>query len=458
MSAINRIATRRRVLRGIMGGSTVTVALPFLDCFLNSTGTALAATGQALPVVFGNWYWGCGLTSGRWEPAMTGKFSGPLSPEIASLEPYRDKLNIYSGMKVYLDGKPTRPHTSGRQACQSGHVPSGEGDGEHESLDSLISGVVGRRTRFRSLEVACTGNPRNSVSRRSTKVMNLSEGDPVSLYARVFGPEFVDPNAVDFKPDPRVMAERSALSAVKDERQALMKDIGATDRARLDEYFTSLRELETRLDIELSKPAPLESCSVPDAVASFAIDNRGYSGVEIDSVIERNKLFSKSLAHAVACDQTRVFNVSFSDSQSSLRKAGDTTTHHILTHGEAIDETLGYQPRATWFFTPIIEGFANMAQELAGISEGDGTLLDRSLVFASSESGLAKIHGLENLPMFTLGGAGGRINTGLHLQPKGDAVTRVGLTLQQVMGVSTSSWGTGSMKTSKVFTEVLAQA
>lgn len=456
MSAVNRIATRRRVLRGMMGGSAVTVALPFLDGFLNSSGTALAATGQALPVVFGNWYWGCGLTPGRWEPAMTGKFSGPLPPEIAALEPYREQLNIYSGMKVYLDGKPPRPHTSGRQACQSGHVPSGEGDGERASVDSLISEVVGQRTRFRSLEATATGNPRNSVSRRSATVMNPSEGDPAQLYARVFGPEFVDPNAADFKPDPRVMAERSALSAVKGERQALMKELGASDKARLDEYFTSLRELEGRLDIELSKPAPLESCTVPDEVASFELDKRSYSGVEIDSVIERNILFSKILAHAVACDQTRVFNMSFSDSQSSLRKAGDTATHHILTHEEAIDEELGYQPRATWFFTPIIEGFATMAKELASISEGDGTLLDRSLVFASSESGLAKIHGIENLPMFTLGGAGGRIKTGIHLRPKGDAVTRVGLTLQQVMGVSTSSWGTGSMKTSKAFNEILA--
>ncbi|MBD25982.1 MAG: hypothetical protein CMG46_13435 [Candidatus Marinimicrobia bacterium] len=455
MSAVNKMASRRRVLRGMMGGSAVTVALPFLDCFLNSKGTALAATGKALPVVFGNWYWGCGLTPGRWEPAMTGKFSGPLPPEIAALEPFRDKLNIYSGMKVYLDGKPPRPHTSGRQACQSGHVPHGEGDGEHQSVDSIISGVVGKRTRFRSLEVASTGNPKDSVSRRSSTVMNPSEGDPAALYARVFGPEFVDPNAADFEPDPLIMAERSALSVVKDERQALMRDLGATDRARLDEYFTSLRELEGRLDIELSKPAPLESCTTPDQVASFEIDNRGYSGVEIDSVIERNKLFSRLLAHAVACDQTRVFNVSFSDSQSSLRHAGDTTTHHILTHEEAIDEELGYQPRATSFFGPIIEGFALMAQELANIREGEGTLLDRSLVLASSESGLAKIHGVENLPLFTLGGAGGRIRTGMHLQPKGDAVTRVGLTLQQVMGVSTSSWGTGSMETTKAFNEVI---
>jgi len=456
MSVVNRLASRRRVLRGVMNGGAVTVALPFLDCFLNSNGTALAATGKDLPVVFGNWYWGCGLTPGRWEPAMVGKIEGDLPPEIATLEPFRDKLNVYSGMKVYLDGKPPRPHTSGRQACQSGHVIAGDGDGEMESVDSIISGVVGRRTRFRSLEVAGTGNPRDSVSRRSATVLNPSEADPAKLYSRVFGPEFVDPNAANFKPDPRTVAERSALTAVKEERDALMKDLGASDRQRLDEYFTSLRELEGRLDIELSKPAPLEACSVPEQVASFETSEKFYSGVEIDAVIERNKLFSRLLAHAVACDQTRVFNVSFNDSQSSLRKAGDTTTHHILTHEEAIDEEVGYQPRATWFFSPIIEGLATMAQELENIREGDGTLLDRTLMMASSETGFAKFHGTENLPLLSLGRAGGRIKTGIHVQAKGDAVTRVGLTMQQVMGVSTSSWGTGSMQTSKTISEILA--
>jgi hypothetical protein len=456
MSAVKTLATRRRVLRGMMNGTAVTVALPFLDCFLNSNGTALAATGQSLPVVFGNWYWGCGLTPGRWEPEMEGKITGQLPPELVPLEPFKDKLNVFSGLKVYLDGKPPLPHTCGRQACQSGHVVGGAGDYERESIDSIISGAIGQRTRFRSLEVAATGNPRDSVSRRSATVLNSSEGDPARLYARVFGPEFVDPNVADFKPDPMIMAERSALTAVMEERQALMKSLGTSDRARLDEYFTSLRELEGRLDVELSRPAPLAACSVPDEAASFDLHNKSYSGVEIDSVIERNKIFSEILAHAVACDQTRVFNVSFNDSQSSLRKAGDTTTHHILTHEESVDETVGYQPRATWFFVPIIEGLATMTQALANIREGDGTLLDRTLMYASSETGWAKIHGVENLPMLTLGGAGGRIKTGLHVQARGDSVTRVGLTLQQVMGVSTSSWGTESMQTSKSISEILA--
>ena len=64
---------RRRVLRGMLGGSAVTVGLPFLNCFLNTHGTALA-DGAQLPVSFATWFWGCGLNPGRWEPAQVGKF------------------------------------------------------------------------------------------------------------------------------------------------------------------------------------------------------------------------------------------------------------------------------------------------------------------------------------------------------------------------------------------------
>ncbi|MBY0510708.1 MAG: DUF1552 domain-containing protein [Rhodospirillaceae bacterium] len=454
MSASERIATRRRVLKGMMGGAAVTVGLPLLDCFLNTNGTAMAATGASVPNVFGTWFWGCGLTPGRWEPSKVGA-NFDIKPEIAPLEPYKKHLNVYSGMKAYLDGKPPRPHSSGRQAAFSGDVPA---DGkELASIDSLISDVIGGRTRFRSLEVACTGNPRDTVSRRSATVANSSEGSAARFYARVFGPEFKDPNSADFKPDPRALAEKSALTAVKEERIALMNQLGASDKQRLDEYFTSLRELEKRLELELVKPAPVAACSTPKDPGKTAGENgKYYSGVDIDGVIENNKLFSQIMAYALACDQTRVFNISFSDAQSSLRKAGDTTTHHILTHEEAIDEKLGYQPRATWFTTVIMAGLAETVKHLASIREGDKTLLDRTLLFASSDGGFAKIHSTENIPMFTVGGAGGRIKTGMHIQAKGDAVTRVGLTLQQVMGVSASSWGTMSMQTSKPFSEIIA--
>jgi len=88
---------RRRILKGMLGGSAVTVALPLLDCFLNTNGTAFAS-GQALPVCFGTWFWGLGFNPGRWEPATAGKIT-EFGPELAGLTPYKDKVNVYSGTK-----------------------------------------------------------------------------------------------------------------------------------------------------------------------------------------------------------------------------------------------------------------------------------------------------------------------------------------------------------------------
>ena len=159
---------------------------------------------------------------------------------------------------------------------------------EAPSVDTIIADAIGTRTRFRSLEVSCTGDPLHSQSRRSASAINPGEVSPVALYTRIFGPDFADPNAATFTPDPRIMAKRSALSVVAEERRDFMADLGAADKARMDEYFTALRELEAQLALELEKPAPLEACSKPaepgalpaglvidDIVGSFASANAG---------------------------------------------------------------------------------------------------------------------------------------------------------------------------------------
>src|SRR5262249_41477142 len=148
-----------------------------------------------------------------------------------------------------------------------------------------------------------------------------------------------------------------------------------------------------------------------------------------------HRLFAKILAHALACDQTRVVNVAFADPTSSLRRIGGTQSHHEHTHEEPVDAALGYQVEMTKFYTDIMESFAEFLAALDGIKEADGTLLDRSLVYATTDHGYAKIHSLENMPIFTAGAAAGRIKTGIHFHAKGEPVTRVGLTLQQALGV-----------------------
>ena len=435
---------RRRVLRGMLGGAAITVGLPFLDCFLNTNGNALA-DGSALPLCFGTWFQGLGFTPGFWEPPAVGAKFTEFGPHLKALAPFKDRINVYSGMKVFLDGHPLQVHQPGPQTCLAGGIPKGA---TFPSIDQLVADVIGTRTRFRSLEVSCHGSPA-SFSRRGAGAVNPSEVSPLALYTRVFGPEFKDPNAADFTPDPHVMVRRSALSMITEERQALAKRLGAADRARLDEYFTSLRELEQQLTLELQRPAPLTACSAPEKPDDIP------TGTIIDDAIRANKLFSGILAHALACGQTQIVNFEFGGTASDLRKAGNPQTFHMYSHEEAIDPKLGYQPMVAWFQSQVVEAFLTTLQTLENVREGDGTLLDRTLLFYSTDHGFARVHGLDNMPMMTAGRAGGRLKTGYHIQAKGDSVTRVGLTIQQALGVPVSTWGTESNQTSKPFTELL---
>jgi len=250
--------SRRRVLRGIMSGAAVTVGLPMLDCFLDSKGTALAAGGAPLPVCFGTWFYGCGLNPGRWEPKTVGP-NYAFGVELQQLAPFRNKINVYSQMSALLDGRPRGAHTVGPAVILQGTTPPtlDHAFNPEPSIDVLIADVIGKPTRFRSLEVSCTGNPVSTHSKRAGSAMNPSEISPLALYTRIFGAEFKDPNAADFVPDAAVMARRSVLSAVGDDTRRLMSQLGAADRAHLEQYLTSLRELEQQLDLQLERPAPL---------------------------------------------------------------------------------------------------------------------------------------------------------------------------------------------------------
>ena len=439
--------SRRRILRGVLNGAAVTVALPFLDCFLDNHGKALAS-GAPLPVRFGTWFWGLGVTEDRWKPTKVGA-DYDIGPELKPIAPYKDRITVLSGFDVVLDGKPNLPHNSGGIGIRTGVAPA-KVELPAPSFDVLIADHIGGQTRFRSLELSATRDATNSLSGRGEGSLNPAESSPVRFYARLFGPEFADPNAADFKPNPDVMARQSVLSAVADQRKDLEAQLGARDRERLDQYFTALRQTEQQLALQLQKPAPLAACRIPPKPVDTEPPNN-----QVEYVIDNHKNMANLLAMALACNQTRVFNMNFNNGASSLTKAGSTISHHQLTHEEQIDPKLGYQPEATWFVERCMEAFGVFVDTLGQFREGDGTLLDNSLVIAHSETNFAKVHSVEGIPMMLAGRAGGKVKTGLHVAGGSTPASRVGLTLQQLMGVPVDAWGEGSMRTNKAISEVM---
>lgn len=439
--------SRRTVLRGMLNGAAITVGIPVLDSFLNTNGNADAATGQALPPCFGTWFWALGLAMGQWVPKEAGN-TYELPPHLAGLEPIKAKMNLYSGMQTFLDGKANQNHYSGAQ-CQMTGIVSKNGSDYSTSLDVTVGNHIGERPmRFRSIEVGLDGGRDASWSARGTNGLNPAEISPTALYQRLFGPDFKDPNAAQFKPDPLVMLRKSVLSSVTDQRNALMKEVSAADKARLDEYFTSVRDLEQQMAVQLEKPMQLPSCSIPE------IGPEVQGRTTIDTAV-MHKQFATLVSHALSCGQTRVFNFSTGSPFSRLLLPDDPTTYHVLTHDEPVDPATGYQPRCKRLAEASMGYFLDLVQTLDSIREGEGTLLDRTIVYAFTDHGEARLHSMKHYPIFTAGSGGGRMKTGYHVQADGDTVTRVGFTIQQAFGVAASSWGTESNQASRPFTEVL---
>jgi len=447
------LSRRGFMLRGLVGGTAATVGIPILDMFLNGNGTAYAATvgGGALPVRFGTWFWGCGMIPNRWEPKTVGA-NYDLPPQLEPIKAVQKHVSVLSGFDVNLDGKGNLPHLSGNTAVRTGAAADSWEAIQAPSFDVLIADAVGNGSFFRALNLSADGNPRTSYSYRNGSSMNAASPSPTDFYRQLFGLDFHDPNSAEFKPDPRYIARRSVLSVVAEQRKALVASAGAADRARLDEYFTSVRELESKLALQLQKPPPAEACVRPAEPAALPA---GTDLTDTPTRLGQHKLMSGLLAMALACNQTRIFNMAFSAAASDLRQTGETTGYHQSTHEELVDRSLGYQPTVDKFTTQSMVAWADFVEALASVREGDGTLLDNCLVFAHSEVSYARNHDLAGIPVMIAGRAGGKVKNGVHVRGAGEPISRIGLTMQQVMGMPVESWGKDVMRTTKPVSEIL---
>lgn len=441
---------RRSILRGVLGGATVGMGLPLLDLFLDGNGAALA-NGAPLPTRFASFFWGLGLTPTRWEPKKVGS-DYDIPPQLAFLEGgLHKKTSVFTGFTVGLDGRPSHPHWTGMAAIMTGQCPVKDKSFDRlNSFDTVISDAVGGGTRFRSIEATPFRGATSSYSSRGEDAFKMADDSPLALYTRLFGQGFHDPNSGDWTPDPRVLVKKSVLSTVKEQRDALWQETGVSDRARLEQYYTSVRELEQKLDAELRQPAPAQACRVPEAPVD--LPRKG----DVPTVAYNNRHMCELIAMALACNQTNVVNYVFTPATSEMYRPGDTPVYHAHTHEEPVDGKLGYQPISSELADVSVGGFGHFLKTLDNVKEGDGTLLDHALVLGYSDTGWAKIHSIDNIPMLLVGGANGRHKGGQHIKVGADPVTRVSLTVQQLAGVPVGSFGTGSMATSKPITEVMA--
>lgn len=419
---------RRTLLRGFLGGVAVSVALPPLEAMFDQTGTAYALDG-ILPKRFGVWFWGNGNRPEYWTP--TGEGVGDawsLSTTLTPLADVKSHLTVVTGTDIKLPND--APHGSGAAGILSG---GGLIDVLDESslvlptIDQVMAQHIGNETLYRSIETGCAGASGKSFNGPNSR--NPPESSAVALYDRIFGPTFREPG--DSTVDPRLGLRRSVLDGVLGDIDALKSQVGASDRARLEQHLEGLRDLETRLARLEEDPPDLEACSRPAAPVDLSdIDGR-------PQLRESNQIMAELVAMALACDQTRVFSHWFCDPVNDLLFPEASAGHHDLTHNEGGDQP---QVQANTVF--CMEAFGDFVRTLASIPEGSGTLLDNCAVLACSEVSLGQTHSIANMPILIAGSACGRLKTDHHYRSLGgENSSKVLLALLQAMDVPLSEFG-----------------
>jgi hypothetical protein len=431
--------TRRRVLRGLLGGSAVAVGLPWLE----SRQPKAFAADPVYPTRFGVWFWGNGIKPDRWMPTGEGLGWSP-SPQLSALSDLTAHVSVLSGYTMPVGGMGHHAGTvgvmTGRPYLQLGETREAViSTFAGPSIDQQIAEVVGTSTPFRSLEAGVfpysgsdQGTTYRCVSHAGPNRPMPLEMRPFELYRRLFLGT-ADPN-LD-------LARASALDAVREQLADLRGRVSLADRERLDQHTESVRALEQRLT-----GFSTQACTPPVVNESYP------NNIATMDVVPLHQAFADILAMAWACDLTRVATLQFSGTGSSqiLWQLGQTDPLHYLTHTEPGDQP---QVEAAVRFT--MEMFAAFLRTLRDTPEGDGSLLDHCSILASSDVSDGWSHGATEYPMLLAGGGGGRLRPGQHLRHVGRSTSDAILTAAIGAGMPWTSWGADEGYTDSPVEELL---
>ena len=435
--------TRRRALsrRTFLGGAAATLALPFLEAMRPTLVRAAGVDGVAeeAPRRLLFYYVPNGIHMPAWTPVAEGA-GYDLPPILASLAPVHDQVSVLTG----LGNKPAIDLVAGDHArgtgafltCVLPRKSEGENIVNGKSVDQFAAEAIGSATLFPSLQLgtvnsvaigtcdsgySCTYSRNISWAGPSQPLPKIS--NPRVLFDRLFAG--MDPTLTTAELGRRRRLRTSVLDYAAEDAKRLQALVGASDRAKLEEYLTSVREVETL--IEASSVVP--KCEVP-----------GQPGEDLPfpALVEA---MHELMVLAFQCDLTRVASFMFGDAGSNrgFEHLGISGAHHQISHHQGDPENLAkLQAIDTW----EVEQLSNLLQRMQGVTEGEASLLDNSLVYWSSEIEDGDAHRHTNLPILLAGRAGGLVDAGRHIvYGAEEPVADLYITLLSTVGVGVDSFG-----------------
>ena len=417
MTMINHSLPRRTFLRGL----GATLALPMLD----SMTPPLSALGPSTPPIrLGYVYTPNGIVGAcdksprpfMWTPKAVGA-NFEFSPTMKALEPFRDQINVLSGLAQVTGralGDGPGDHARATATFLTGVHPYKTGGADFRlgvSADQIAARELGKYTQLASLELGLEPQPLagNCDSGYTCAYMSMSwrgpssplpaEINPRAVFERLFG----DGDSTD----PKVRASRleqqkSVLDYVTGSLSRLQRRLSSGDKRKIDEYFESVRDVERRIALAEAQNASLE------------LPHLERPGAVPDDYAQYSKLMIDLQVIAWQTDMTRVasFMLGRDGSNRSYREIGISDGHHSISHHQGDDERLDKLIKIDELHVSM---FAYLLQRLRDTPDGEGTLLDHSLVAFGSSISESNIHTHDDLPIVVAGTANGQLKGNRHL-------------------------------------------
>ena len=422
--------SRRAVLRG----AGVTVALPWLESF---SAFAESTSPAAFPKRFAVLFMGNGVNEDHWDAQGSGS-DMKLSKTLAPLEPLKHKINVIHGLfHKRATGQGIHPAQTGC-LLSGATIQKGATIKAGITVDQMIANRIGQDTAQSSIVLACeqpmTGYHETNFSMAYSS--HISWQTPDSPVPNEVYPSLAWDNLFENRGSLRNM---SILDRVKEDADSLGRSISGSDKAKLDEYLNSVREVEKRIDGMRKNKDTADDLAKKRNRPVFSMD-RPANGLPED-LREHTRLMCDIIAIAFQTDKTRVATLLLARDLSALYypflevREG----HHSASHNNQSD---GYERIARFHLSQL----AYLATKLDSMPEGNGTVLDNSCLMFLSNMWIGRKHDNTRLPLVLAGGLGGTLQTGRtldYLQAGDDnrKMSSLYLSIMDRMGVKLEKFG-----------------
>ncbi len=439
MMIFKRAISRRTCFRGV----GATLALPLLDAMVPAF--AAAQNTAAKPATrLGIVYVPNGIIMDKWTPAAEGS-AFEFTPLLEPLAPFRDQLLVLSGLNSnearQLPGEIGGDHPRASSSFLTGAHPKMTAGADLRagiSIDQIAAKELAKFTQLGSLELGIepagiSGSCEtayscayyNTLSWRTPETPLPTENNPRAVFERLFGDSDSTDKAAQLA---RIRDNRSILDFMRDDVARLMRTIVPNDRLKVTQYLDSVRDVERRIQMAEGQgarelPAVERPIGIPDTFA------------------EHIKLMYDLQVLAYQCDLTRVSTMMVGHEMSSQAypELGFGDPYHSLTHHQGDPEKVGRVTKVNLFHSGF---FGYFLEKLRSTPDGDGSLLDHSMILYGSSLSDGNLHLAKNLPIALVGGATNQLKGNRHIRyPKDTPIANLYLALLDRLGIHIESLG-----------------